>query len=372
MNAVAGRSSVAAAVETCRVGAFRIPTDAHESDGTLEWDATTLVVVELSAGGETGLGYTYAGAGVARAIRDELASFLVGRDAFAIDQLWAEMFARLRNHGRQGASSMAVSAVDVALWDLKAKLVGLPLVTLLGQCRDALPLYGSGGFTSYSDEQLRAQFESWAAAGIRRFKMKVGRDVAADPKRVRVAREVIGREAELFVDANSAYGRTQAREIAQHFVLEFNVRWLEQPLVPEDLDGLKFLREHVPAGLDIADGEYGYDLDYFRRLLAAGAADVVMADLTRCGGITGFMKVAVLCETAAMPLSSHCAPALHLHPGCAVRPLRHAEYFHDHARIERRYFEGAREPAHGVLAPDTGCSGHGLAFRWADAQAHAI
>lgn len=359
-------------IEACRVGAFRIPTDAPESDGTLAWNATTLIVVEISAGGETGLGYTYAGAGVADTIEDTLASFLAGRDAFNIDQLWSEMFAQLRNQGRQGSSSMAVSAADVALWDLKAKQIGLPLVSLLGQHRPALPVYGSGGFTSYTDAQLRAQFQGWKAEGVWRFKMKVGRDPAADTSRIRAARAAIGEDAELFVDANSAYTRCQAREQAQRFALEFDVRWLEEPLPPEDMAGLKFLRDHVPAGLEITDGEYGYDLDYFKRLLEAQAVDVVMADLTRCGGITGFMKVATLCETWKMPLSTHCAPALHVHPGCAAGPVRHAEYFHDHARIERKLFEGVPVLSHGVLEPDLTVAGHGLSFRWTDAQRFAL
>src|SRR5690606_14646443 len=148
--------------------------------------------------------------------------------------------------------------------------------------------------------------------------------------RVHAARTEIGTAAELFVDANSAYTRRQALVFADLFAGKFDVRWLEQPLPPEDLAGLRFLREHVPAQLDIAEGEYGYDLDYFRRLLAADAADVIMPDLTRCGGVTGFLKVAALCEASTIPLSSHCAPALHVHVGCTVRGLRHIEYFHDH------------------------------------------
>jgi L-alanine-DL-glutamate epimerase-like enolase superfamily enzyme len=359
-------------VETVRVGAFRIPTDAAESDGTLEWTDTTLVVVELGAAGETACGYTYADAGVARVITDHLAPLLQGADAMDIEALWRRMLARLRNLGGSGASAMAVSAMDVALWDLKARLLGVPLAQLLGQVRPDLPVYGSGGFTSYSDAQLERQFAGWAELGISRFKMKVGREPRRDFDRVRRARAVIGPHAELFVDANSAYTGREALEFGTRFVAESDVRWLEQPLAPADLEGLRFLRQRVPAQLEIADGEYGYDLDYFRRLLDADAVDVVMADATRCGGITGFLKVATLCETWGRPLSSHCAPALHVAPGCAVPAMRHAEYFHDHARIEAALFDGAPAVEAGALRPDLERPGLGLEFKWADAAKYAL
>ncbi len=359
-------------IEGVRVAAFTIPTDAPESDGTLEWNATTLVVVEVAAAGITGLGYTYADAAVARMIADHLAPVLRGRDAMETGARWRDMFARLRNLGRQGASAMAVSAVDVALWDLKARHLAQPLVALLGAVRPDLPVYGSGGFTSYSGVQLQRQFEAWAEHGATRFKMKVGRDLARDPERVRTARAVVGDAAELFVDANSAYTHREALESGTRFAKEFDVRWLEEPLLPEDLTGLRELRRRVPPRLEIAEGEYGYDLDYFSRLTAAGAVDVVMADATRCGGITGLLKVAALCEAAMLPLSSHCAPALHLHPGCALAPMRHAELFHDHERIERMLFDGAPEVEAGAIRPDFSRPGLGLEFKWEDAERYEV
>jgi L-alanine-DL-glutamate epimerase-like enolase superfamily enzyme len=364
-------SRATAPITAVGTAAFRIPTDAPESDGTLAWHATTLVVVEIDAAEKHGLGWTYADAGVAQTIQDHLRPALRTRDALAIEALWAEMIARLRNLGRQGAALMAVSAVDVALWDLKAKLLGVPLVALLGRARDAFPLYGSGGFTSYSDAQLERQFLGWAERGITRFKMKVGRDPAADRHRVRAARAVIGGAAELFVDANSAYTRNQALEAARMFVDEADVRWFEEPLAPDDFAGLHFLRLRVPPQLELAEGEYGSDLDYFQRLLAADAVDVVMPDATRCGGITGFRKVGVLCETARRPMSSHCAPSLHAHLGCALPALRHGEYFHDHARIEHELFDGAPLPKNGQLRPDPDRPGLGLEFKWADAERYA-
>jgi L-alanine-DL-glutamate epimerase-like enolase superfamily enzyme len=358
-------------IESVRVGAFQIPTDALESDGTLEWDTTGMVVVQLSAAGETGLGYTYGSPAIGEII-EGLEECVTGADAFDAPLLNARLFSKLRNLGRQGASAMAVSAIDVAVWDLKARLLGVSLVKLLGQSRPELPLYGSGGFTSYTDLQLEAQFSGWKEEGFTRYKMKVGRTPERDLHRVKTARRMIGDGAELFVDANSAYDRVSARRYAELFASECGVSWLEEPLPPEDLEGLRFLRNHAPTGLDIAEGEYGYDLDYFKRLLEGDAADVVQADLTRCGGVTGFLSVAVLCQTWRRPLSTHCAPALHLHPACAAQAVRHAEYFHDHARIEGMLLDGVCRPEEGALSPDLAATGHGLTFKWSDAQRFAV
>ncbi len=368
---VSTASCVASPINGVRVAAFQIPTEEPESDGTLEWSATTLVVVELRAGGETGFGFTYADAGVARCIRDHLGDLIDGRAACDIDANWTAMFARLRNLGREGMAAMAVSAVDVALWDLKARLLGVPLVTLIGRARRAVPAYGSGGFTSYSDSRLREQFAAWAERGVCAFKMKVGRDPDADPRRVAAARREIGDRAALMVDANSAYSRNEALLRAERFHDDAAVCWLEQPLAPEDLDGLRFLRQRAPAGLEIAEGEYGAGLDYFRRLLAADAAHVVMPDATRCGGITGFLKIAALCEAYHVPLSTHCAPALHAHLGCAIAAVRHVEYFHDHARIEQRFFDGAPALARGNIEPSADRPGLGFTLKWSDAGPYA-
>jgi L-alanine-DL-glutamate epimerase-like enolase superfamily enzyme len=355
-------------IEEVLVSAYTIPTDAPESDGTLTWDKTTIVLVEMRAGGTTGLGYTYADLGTALFVRNILGQLVTGHDPMNIPFLRAEMFRQVRNLGQTGMAAMGISAVDNALWELKAKLLDLSLVTLLGQVRAEAPIYGSGGFTSYSDKQLERQFGDWVEQGIPRVKMKVGRQPDIDSKRVALARRTVGDRAELFVDANSAYDRKTALYYIQRFAEEFDVRWMEQPLPPEDRSGMRFLRERGPANVDIADGEYGYELPYFRDMIESGAVDVVMADATRCCGISGFLKVAALCESWCIPLSSHCAPLLHLHPGCAVLPFRHAEYFHDHVRIERMFFEGFPEPVNGSLQPDLSRPGLGVTFRRADAE----
>ena len=356
------------AVERVAVAAYSVPTDAPEADGTYRWDRTVLVVVEVAAGGTTGLGYTYADEATARAVHDHLAPLVRGRDAFAIPAVWVEMCQKVRNLGREGVCATAISAVDVALWDLKARLLGLPLVTLLGAARAEAPVYGSGGFTSYSIQKLQDQLGGWAKDGIPRVKMKVGTHPEDDFRRVKAAHEAVGRGVELFVDANGAYSLKQALAFACRYAA-LGVTWFEEPVSSDDLAGLRLLRDRCPPGMDVAAGEYGYRPLYFRRMLEAGAVDVLQADATRCGGVTGFLKAADLCEAYGLPFSAHCAPALHLHPCCATTAdFRHLEYFHDHVRIEHMLFDGAATPVNGALRPDPARPGMGLEFKHADAE----
>ncbi len=357
-----------APIERIDVSVYRIPTEKQpESDGTLTWDHTTAVVVEAVAGGLTGLGYTYADAATGLVIRETLAPRLLGMDATAIPAAWQTMVGAVRNLGSRGIAAMAISAVDAALWDLDARLLGLPLSRLLGQARERVPVYGSGGFTSYTLDELRDQLGRWSGEGMRMVKMKVGRDPDADVARVAAAREAIATDVELFVDANGAYRRKQALAKAEEFA-RFGVRWFEEPVTSDDLDGLRLLRDRAPASMDIAAGEYGYDQGYFRRMLSAGAVDVLQADATRCCGITGFVAAAALCRAHHVPLSAHCAPSLHVHLGCALPEVKHLEYFFDHVRIEAMLFEGAPQAREGSLRPDFGKPGMGLDLKRADAE----
>jgi L-alanine-DL-glutamate epimerase-like enolase superfamily enzyme len=356
-------------IRNLRVSAFVVPTDSPESDGTLEWNKTTLVIVEALAANQTGLGYTYADISTAHFITDVLAQTVEGREALDIPAAWAAMTTEVRNHGRPGVAAMAIAAVDVALWDLKARVLGLPLASLLGLCRDGVPIYGSGGFTSYDDHQLAQQLAGWIDGGIPQVKMKIGREPGRDPHRVRLARQTIGDTARLYVDANGAYSHKQALSLAEVFA-ECNVSWFEEPVSSDDLEGLCLIRNRAPVGMDIAAGEYGYRLVYFRRMLEAQAVDVLQADITRCG-ITGFLGAGALCEARSMPLSGHCAPSLHMHAGCAVIPMRNIEYFHDHVRIEHMLFDGVVKPKNGSLYPDLSCPGLGLEVKRADAQRYA-
>jgi L-alanine-DL-glutamate epimerase-like enolase superfamily enzyme len=359
-------------ISDVRAAAYRVPTEQPESDGTYEWDAVTLVVAEVDAGGHTGLGYTYTDAAAATVISGTLADAVRGRDATATNGAWWAMVSAIRNLGWPGISATAISALDVALWDLKAKLLGVCVADLLGRARDAVPIYGSGGLTSYSQRQLSEQLAGWVAEGITRVKMKVGREPDEDPARVRAAREAIGEDAELFVDANGAYSRTQALALADVYSEEAGVTWFEEPVSSDDLDGLRQIRERAPAGMAVAAGEYGYDPGYFRRMLDAEAVEVLQADVTRACGITGLQTVAGLCIAYEVPFSAHCAPQIHAHAGCAIGPLRHCEYFHTHARAERMLFDGVLAPVDGALTPDPARPGLGIELKGADAERYRV
>lgn len=356
-----------AAISEVQASAYVIPTDSPESDGTLKWDKTTLVLAEVSAGGKTGIGYSYADLATASFIAKFLAEKISGRNALHVTETWRHMVHESRNLGQTSMVAMGISAVDCALWDLKAKVFDVPLAVLLGPVRESVPVYGSGGFTSYSIDRLQHQLAGWAEQGIPRVKMKVGRAPDADRERVQAAREAIGSEVELFVDANGAYSRKQALAMAEEFAQQ-GVSWFEEPVVADDLEGLHLMRNRAPAGMDIAAGEYGYDLGYFHRMLKAEAVDVLQADVTRCSGITGFLQASVLCDAHHLPFSAHCAPAQHVHVGCAVLPFKHLEYFHDHVRIERMLFDGLPDLANGELRPDFSRAGCGLEFKRVDAE----
>jgi L-alanine-DL-glutamate epimerase-like enolase superfamily enzyme len=278
----------------------------------------------------------------------------------------------VRNMGREGLAATAISAVDVALWDLKAKLLGVPLASLLGCYRDAVPIYGSGGFTTYTDQQLRDQLAGWVERdGCKWVKMKVGSNPEADPHRVAVAKSAIG-ERILFVDGNGAYDVKQALQLANIFAQEAGVAWFEEPVSSDDLEGLQSIRSRAPVCMEIAAGEYGYTVDYFRRMLNAGAVDVQQADITRCGGITAFLQVAAVCEAHHVDLSGHCGPSIHLHAACAVPRFRHLEWFHDHVRIEHLLFDGAPVPIGGMIRPDLSRPGMGLTLKRNDAETYRV
>ena len=361
----------AASICAVEAAAYRVPTDAPEADGTTAWDATTLVVVHVSAGGDAGLGYTYADAGVLPVISMLAGSVLEGRDPLQIPARRLAMQRAVRNLGRSGLAACAISALDCALWDLKAKRLGLPLATLLGQCRNALPIYGSGGFTTYFDDRLREQLSGWVERdGCRFVKMKIGSDPEKDPARALAAKQAIG-DRQLFVDANGAFSVKEALRFTEASA-DADIRWFEEPVTSDDPPGLRLMRERTPPGMAVAAGEYIYDLDDARILLEANAVDVLQADVTRCGGVSGFLDVGALCEAHHTDLSGHCAPSLHRHVACAIPRLRHLEWFHDHVRIERMLFDGAPEPCNGEIAPDLSRPGHGLDFKARDAERFRI
>ena len=359
-------------VDRLQASVYTFPTESPESDGTLAWNSTTMILVTASAGNHTGIGYTYAGPAVARVIVDTLTDLVQGTDALTPSATWATMLHEVRNLGKPGIVAEAISAIDIALWDLYAQLTDQPLSVAVGAMHSTVPIYGSGGFTSYDDHQLTEQLEGWVEAGIPRVKIKVGRHPERDRHRVEMARHAIGDTTQLYVDANGAYTRKQALGWAQWYA-EHHVSWFEEPVSSDDLEGLHFLRDRGPAGMDIAAGEYGYQLPYFQQMLDAHAVDCLQADVTRCLGISGVLRVAALCDARSLDLSLHCAPQISAHAGAAVWHLRHLEYFHDHVRIEAMVFDNVLVPEPGgVLRPDRSCPGMGLTTRVADIEPYRI
>lgn len=349
-------------IEELAVRALRVPTNRSESDGTLRWEHTTMVLVTVQAAGTTGLGYTYSHASVAGLIRDTLRPLVRGQPAMMVEALWDRLRRQIRNFGPGGLASHAVSAVDAAVWDLKARLLGVPLALLLGGCRQAAPVYGSGGFTNYSLDVLRDQLGGWVREhGIGQVKMKIGLGPAEDLARVAAVREAIGPEVALMVDANGAYERKQALALA-YGLSEYGVCWFEEPVSSEDLEGLRLLRDRVPPEMAVAAGEYGYDIAYFQRMLEAGAVDVLQADVTRCLGITGFIRVVHLAEGYGIRVSPHTAPGQHASLACGLANIAPLEFFHDHARIEQMLFTHVPPLTAGQLRIDPRLAGNGLAL----------
>ncbi|SDZ20596.1 L-alanine-DL-glutamate epimerase [Micromonospora pattaloongensis] len=352
--------------------AYEVPTDAPEADGTLAWTSTTLVLVRVEADGRAGIGWTYGPPAVVPVATGLLAPVVATVDPDDVPAAWTAMRRRLRNAGRPGIAGLALSAADCALWDLKARRHELSLSRLLGTVRHEVPVYGSGGFTTYDDERQHRQLAGWVhEQGIPRVKIKIGEsfgsDVRRDLARMSAARRTIGDDAELYVDANGAYQRKQAVRVA-HAAADLDVRWYEEPVSSDDLPGLGLVRDRVRP--DVAAGEYGYDLVYFHRM--APYVDCLQADVTRCGGISAFLRAAAVADAAGLEVSGHCAPHQHLAVAATTPNLRHLEWFHDHVRIESMLFDGAGPADGGRLRVPLDRPGNGLEFRADGAQRYRV
>ena len=352
--------------------AFTIPTDQPEADGTFAWTKTTLVIAEISAGNKTGLGYTYADACLVGLIKKTLSGILENRDALEVPGSNAALWHSVRNLGRSGLAACAISALDIALWDLKAKLLDLPLAILLGRRRDKAVIYGSGGFTSYDDKTLQRQLAGWVESdGCSAVKMKIGAQPERDPLRVQAAREAIGDKAGLYVDANGAFDPRGALRMAEA-LRDYAISWYEEPVSSDDRAGMAFVRGQIGPLTDIAAGEYSYTMDDVRLMLEARATDVQQVDITRAGGVTAFLQAGVLCDAFHIDLSGHCAPSAHLHAACAATRFRNLEWFHDHVRIEQMLFDGAPRAEGGVIRPDLSRPGLGLSLKEKEAEAYVV
>lgn len=349
------------AVEGLEVRTFRFPTPTPEADGTLAWSATTAVTVEVSAAGVTGLGWTYSSPVAASVVREHLRDVVVGSPVDPA-RAWSAMRRACRNVGTRGLVMQALSAVDIALWDLQARLADVSLSSLFGRVHEPVPVYGSGGFTTYEHDQLAEQVAGWRDAGCRGMKIKIGESwgtrVDRDLDRVGQLRDLAGPDVQLMVDANGGYSRGQAVRVG-HALDELGVVWFEEPVSSDDPPGLAVVAAAVRT--DVAAGEYASDLDDVARLCAV--VDCVQLDATRCGGYTGWLRGAAVAQAHHLDVSAHCAPSLHAHVAGAVPHLRHVEWFADHARLEPLLVDGVPPVRDGALRPDPGVSGHGMTVR---------
>ena len=341
---------------------YTVPAPAEEADGTLSWTATTAVVVEVGVGETTGIGWTYSSGATAQIIDDHLRPVVMEAPVHGVDGLHERMRRACRNLGTRGLVGHAISAVDIALWDLKARLLDVSLVELFGGDPGArTPVYGSGGFTSLNDDQLRQQVEGWLEAGCQAMKIKVaeswGSNERRDLERASKLRALAGDGVQLMVDANGGYTVGQACRTGAAYD-DLGVIWFEEPVSSDDLPGLAQVRAAVRC--DVAAGEYAYDVYDVRGL--CDVVDCLQLDVTRVGGYTGWRKAAALAASHNLQVSGHCAPALHASLTPAISNTRHVEWFVDHVRVESALFDGVPAITDGTIAPSPG-PGHGMSIR---------
>jgi len=348
----------------------------HDPDGEAFQDATMLppptgargrrvLFVEVhSDAGPVGLGWT-AGLRATRAVvMDTLRETLIGKDPFDTEGLWNEMFWRVRGFGRKGVAFQAISAVDIALWDLKAKALGLPLYKLLGACHDSVPVYGSGGWTNYTEAELVREQMSYVEQGYPAIKMKIGKEFGQrereDLARLAAVRRAAGDEITLYVDANNGYTAKQAIRVARGLE-EREVAWFEEPVLADDVDGLAQVAR--ATSIPVATGEHEYTKFGFKDLLARGGADIAQPDVGRVGGVTEWLKVAHLAHAFNLPVASHAFAPIHLHLAMATPNILVVEMLGTETASNRVFFTELPQPKNGRWAPFPDRPGLGVELR---------
>ena len=312
-------------------------------------------------GGVEGLGVGQASPGVRQVIEHGLKDLLIGQDPFDIERLWDAMFWRVRGYGRKGLAFCALSAVDIALWDLKAKALGLPLFKLLGPFRDSVPIYGSGGWTNFTVDELTAEAMGWVEQGIKRVKIKVGKDFGQsereDIQRLEAVRRAVGDDVAIYIDANNGYYAKQAIYMAKEFE-RYQVGWFEEPVLADDIDGLA--KVAAATSIPVATGEHEYTKYGFRELISRGGADIVQPDVGRVGGVTEWMKVAHLAHSFDLPVAPHSVQLVHLHLACATPNLKVVEYMNVGLAGDRVWYTEFPDQKDGMWSPYPDRPGLGL------------
>jgi len=268
------------------------------------------------------------GAQAARVLIEKtLKPLLIGQDPLHLEKIWEDLFWVVRGVGRKGLAFCAISALDIALWDLKAKFFNVPLYQLLGPYTESVPIYGSGGWTHFSLDELVAEQTGYVERGMKSVKMKVGKDFGRseqeDVRRLAAVRQAVGDEIEVLIDANNGYYAKQAIRMARAFE-PYRVGWFEEPVLADDIEGLAAVARAID--IPVATGEHEYTKYGFKELIARGGADIVQPDVGRVGGVTEWLKVAHLAHAFNLPVAPHAYQLVHLHLACATPNLRIVEY----------------------------------------------
>jgi L-alanine-DL-glutamate epimerase-like enolase superfamily enzyme len=357
-----------AQIESLECGLYRVPLPVALSDSShgvmREFELITARVHDRD--GAQGVGYTYTvgrnGGAVYDVLTREIAGIIVGLDADLIESVWHRVWWALHYGGRGGPVVLALSAIDIALWDLKARRVSLPLFKLLGGYDPRVPCYAGGIDLDLPVEALLQQTDANLANGFRAIKMKVGRKrLAEDVERIAAMRQHLGDGFPLMADANMTWSADEAIRAARAFA-PYDLTWLEEPISPDDVAG--HARVARDGGLPIAAGENLRTIWEFRHLIASGGVTYPEPDVTNCGGITAFMKVAHLAECFNLPVTSHGAHDLTVH---LLAALPNRSFLEAHGFGLDRYIAHPLAIEAGfAIAPDR--IGHGIAFDWAQLQ----
>jgi L-alanine-DL-glutamate epimerase-like enolase superfamily enzyme len=299
--------------------------------------------------------------GTRELIEKSLKPLLIGQDPLSHEKLWDDMFWRVRGFGRKGLAFCAISAVDIGLWDLKGKIFNAPLYKLIGPYTDTVPIYGSGGWTNFSEDELVREQVSYVERGIPRVKMKVAKDFGKseneDVRRLAAVRKAVGDDVEIFIDANNGYYAKQAIAMARRFA-EYNVGWFEEPVLADDIDGLAEIARAID--IPVATGEHEYTKYGFKDLISRGGADIVQPDIGRVGGVTEWLKVAHLAHAFNLPVAPHAVQLVHLHVACCTPNLKVVEYLGVSDEADRVWYTEFPEQKDGMWSPYPDRPGLGL------------
>jgi L-talarate/galactarate dehydratase len=317
------------AISDARVRLLRVPRDTAVSSSYATYQWIEVVVVELSTDdGLTGYGWTNiigtGGPAIASFVDTEFLPLMSGADPADVRTLWERMYRHSMSRGRKGVAMYALSAVDIALWDLLAQRAELPLHHLLGSTRDTIPVYGDGCWVSLSLDELIAEAQAYTSMKAWGVKVKIGTDLPTALTRLDAVREAIGPHTRLMVDANQAFNPLEAATVARH-LQERDVYWFEEPVLADSLDD--YARLAQKTDITIAAGENEYTRYGFRDLIGTGAVDILQPDVHRVGGVTEFMRIAALAETWNIPVAPHTSYELHAQLLAAVGTGLVCEYY---------------------------------------------